>query len=118
MRKFSVQLILLILAVALWLPTGVSALPIPAGIGPWAVAVNPVTNKVYVANYNFIPGEVTVIDGATNVTKTVEAGYSPAAVAVNPVTNKIYVANFNGDSVTVIDGATDTVVATVSDALR
>ena len=36
---------------------------------------------------------VTVIDGATNHTTTVNAGTHPQAVAVNPVTNKIYVAN-------------------------
>ena len=35
---------------------------------PWAVAVNPVTNKIYVANYG--SNNVTVIDGATNATTT------------------------------------------------
>jgi len=33
------------------------------GFGPWAVAVNPVTNKVYVANSG--ANSVSVIDGAT-----------------------------------------------------
>jgi YVTN family beta-propeller protein len=96
------------LMLSVQLPTGAVALTtFPAGVGPWAVAVNPVTNKVYVANYNFYPGEVTVIDRGTSTAVNVAAGYSPAAVAVNPVTNKIYVANFNGNSVTVIDGATN-----------
>src|SRR5713101_1730527 len=68
---------------------------IPAGANPLAAAVNPVTNKIYVANKN--SNNVTVIDGA-NPTKTpppppVPAGTNPAGVAVNPVTNKIYVAN-------------------------
>ena len=54
------------------------------------MAVNPVTNKIYVANDG--SSNVTVIDGATNSTTTVAAG-NPYAVAVNPVTNKIYVAN-------------------------
>jgi len=35
---------------------------------PYAVAVNPVTNKVYVVNYG--SSTVTVIDGATNGTTT------------------------------------------------
>ena len=35
-------------------------------------------------------------------------------MAVNPVTNKIYVANYDGNNVTVIDGASDTVTATVA----
>ena len=55
------------------------------------MAVNPVTNKIYVANYG--SDNVTVIDGATNATTTVTAWTTPSAVAVNPVTNKIYVAN-------------------------
>ena len=61
------------------------------GAIPLAVAVNPVTNKIYVANEN--SNNVTVIDGATNTTTTVAVGTFPIAVAVNPVTNQIYVAN-------------------------
>src|SRR5207244_4138226 len=75
-----------------------------AGTSPFAVAVNPVTNKIYVANFS---GDVTVIDGASNNTSTVTAGTGPFAVAVNPVTNKIYVANVSSNDVTVIDGATN-----------
>jgi YVTN family beta-propeller protein len=78
---------------------------VATGDCPFAVAVNPVTNKIYVAN--FYGDNVTVIDGATNETQTVAAGTNPRAVAVNPVTNKIYVANYGSDSVTVIDGATN-----------
>lgn len=47
------------------------------------------------------------------VVATVPAGTSPFAVAVNPATNRIYVANINSNNVTVIDGATDTVAATI-----
>ena len=78
---------------------------VTAGTVPFAVAVNPVTNKIYVANNS--SNDVTVIDGATNTTSTVTAGTGPTAVAVNPVTNKIYVANLNSNNVTVIDGATN-----------
>ncbi len=85
-------------------------------------SINPVTNKIYVANGcgNALPcgsstGSVTVIDGATNNTATVSVGYYPAEAVVNPVTNKIYVANNCGNdpncsspgTVTVIDGATN-----------
>src|SRR5712664_1724176 len=91
--------------------TGVAT--IGAGTNPFAAAVNPVTNKIYVTNKG--SNNVTVIDGATNTTTTVAAGTTPAGVAVNPVTNKIYVANaFNNNvtvidgNVTVIDGATNT----------
>src|SRR5713226_2011332 len=89
---------------------------IPAGANPLAAAVNPVTNKIYVANQG--SNNVTVIDGA-NPTKTpppppVPAGTNPAGVAVNPVTNKIYVANQGSNNVTVIDGATNA-TTTVTD---
>ncbi|MDQ3180763.1 MAG: YncE family protein, partial [Acidobacteriota bacterium] len=85
---------------------------VPAGSGPNAVAVNPVTNKIYVANSG--SGNVTVIDGTNNSTTTVAAGSTPVAVAINSVTNKIYVANADSNNVTVIDGtnnSTQTVAA-------
>ncbi len=87
---------------------------ISVGTAPEAVAVNHVTNKIYLANY--LSANVTVIDGTTNSPTTVQAALHPVAVAVNEATNKIYVANAgfggpfgNGDrgSVTVIDGATN-----------
>jgi YVTN family beta-propeller protein len=84
---------------------------ITAGVGP--LAVNSVTNKIYVPNH--ASNVVNVIDGAGGtVTVTVPEGTGPAAVAVNPVTNKIYVANNDSNNVTVIDGVSDTVTATVS----
>jgi YVTN family beta-propeller protein len=82
---------------------------------PVAVAVNPLTNKVYVANRD--SNNVTVIDGATNNTTTVAVGIQPFAVAVNPLTNKIYVANAAGGSVTVIDGATNNTTTVAVGAL-
>jgi YVTN family beta-propeller protein len=99
------------------------------GVSPNAVAVNSLTNKIYVVNNcgNDLTcasnGTVTVIDGSTNnVTATVTVGSNPYGVAVNSVTNKIYVANICGGdpscqtysgTVAVIDGATSTVAATV-----
>lgn len=76
-----------------------------AGTAPYAVGVNPVTNKIYVVNNS--SNNVTVIDGATNATATVAVGTRPLAVAVNPVTNNIYVANFNSNNVTIINGTTN-----------
>ena len=49
-----------------------STTTVGAGSNPIAVAVNPVTNKIYVANYS--SNTVTVIDGATNSTATVSVG--------------------------------------------
>lgn len=48
---------------------------ISVGPFPGAVAVNPVTNKIYVANIG--SADVTVIDGNNNSTTTVVAGSAP-----------------------------------------
>jgi DNA-binding beta-propeller fold protein YncE len=100
------------------------------GLNSASIAVNSVTNKIYVANnalgifgVGTNPGNVTVIDGATNSTTTVTDpnAFTPVAVAVNPVTNKIYVANegdypgSNHGNVTVIDGTTNS-VTTLTDS--
>ena len=68
------------------------------------IAVNPVTNVIYVANYG--SDTVSVIDGTTNATTTIPVGKRPGHIAVNPVTNKIYVSHEFSGSVTVLDGAT------------
>ncbi len=79
---------------------------------PWDLAVNPVTNKIYVESGPgyYTSDDILVIDGATNtITTTVTDpnASGPYHFAVNSVTNKIYVANSNSDNVTVIDGATN-----------
>ena len=94
------------------------------GLLTYSVALNPVTNKIYVVNNDFLgsnqQGNVTVIDGATKTTSTVTDpnAITPNSVAVNPATNKIYVANIgngtNRGNITVIDGATNT-TTTVTD---
>ena len=84
---------------------------VAVGSNPHVVALNPVTNKIYVAN----SVSISVIDGTNPAAPpvTVTAGVNPTAIAVNPVTNKVYVANSSTNNVTVIDGATNTVVTTV-----
>jgi YVTN family beta-propeller protein len=85
---------------------------VPVGTLPLAVAANPITNKIYVANFS--SDNVTVIDGATNTATTVNAsGNEPVALAVNPLTNKIYVVNAASSTVTVIDGATNATTSIV-----
>ena len=75
-----------------------------------AIAINPVTNKVYAAGRG-----VTVIDGTTDtVEQTIlELVGGFQSVAVNPMTNIIYAANTDISSLTVINGATNQVTATV-----
>jgi DNA-binding beta-propeller fold protein YncE len=108
------------LAVGLWLAWPAWAWPqsitatLVLSADPHAVAINKATNKIYVASGTTKQTSlVTIIDGTTHATMTVQVGMWPLAVAVNETTNKIYVANY-GDlplgipgSITVIDGATN-----------
>ncbi|HYV52443.1 MAG TPA: YncE family protein, partial [Candidatus Eisenbacteria bacterium] len=76
---------------------------IHVGKSPSSIAVNPITNTIYVThNYN---DEVTVIEAGTNKNETyhVGAGSIPFAIAVNPITNKIYVAEKGLNNMTEID---------------
>ncbi len=81
-----------------------STTTIATGFGPGAVAIDPIANRIFVANR--ADDSVTVIDGATRSAQSVVVGDDPAAIAVNPATGRAYTANHLGDSVTVIDGAT------------
>jgi YVTN family beta-propeller protein len=89
--------------------------------------INLVTNKVYVVNNGNGQGTtMSVIDGNTDTNiATVTVGNYPQGAAVNPVTNTIYVTNYCGNqggcnvnpvpgTVSVIDGATNTVTHTVT----
>ena len=86
------------------LPTAVATVPV--GTQPVAVALNPATGKVYVANSG--SANVTVFDPATQTSTAVSVGQTPSGIAVNSITNRIYVANNGSNDVTVIDGAKDT----------
>jgi YVTN family beta-propeller protein len=95
---------------------------IPVGARPFGVAANPVTNKVYVASWH--TNSLWVIDGArdTVIKRLPVREPGPWGVAVNTVTNRIYVGSVGGGqnlggSVSVIDGATDSLI-TVIDAGR
>ncbi len=100
-----------ILSILLAATTAAQTITATVNVGshPIVAAVNPITNKIYVANQD--DGTVTVIDGATNQTQTVQVGMGPTSVAVNPVTNKIYVANSEDGTFSEIDGATNTQVS-------
>ena len=90
-----------------------SVTPVTVGADPYAFGVNPTTNEIYVPNLN--SDYVSVIDGATNNVVNVTVGMSQYDVGVNPTTNRIYVASAGSNNhVSVINGATDMVVATVA----
>lgn len=68
-----------------------------SGITPFDIAVNPVTNHIYVTNR--FGDTVSIIDTLTNALITVIPVVNPGAIAVNTVTNKIYVANLGVNTV-------------------
>jgi hypothetical protein len=78
---------------------------VPVDLNPGALAVNPVTNKIYITHSR--PANVTVLDGATDDTTHVAVGQDLGAMVVNSVTNKVYVVTSRNKRVMVIDGATN-----------
>lgn len=91
---------------------GIGRVVVPGLDFPTGVAVNPITNRVYVASRN--NDRLMVLDGATNeVIDIIPVGDEPFGVAVNPVTNKIYVSTFEGGELYVIYGPTNRVIGVV-----
>jgi DNA-binding beta-propeller fold protein YncE len=100
--------------------TGCGQTPAMVTVGddPRGLAVDPVTDTVYVANHaeGDFPGSVSVINGATcngtnhtgcgQTTATAAAGFGAAGVAVDTGTHHVYVTNDEDTSVSVINGAT------------
>ena len=91
---------------------------VTVGFQPHGIAVNPVTDLIYVTNT--ASNSVSVIDGKTNrIIDTILIGNRNLAddfeftshVAVNPKTNKVYVSNIDADTITVIDGKTDRILS-------
>jgi YVTN family beta-propeller protein len=94
------------------LAVGFAPLAIPVGFYPVGTAVNPQTNRIYVANSG--NDSVSVLDGASNtLVSTVPVGRLPCAAGVNPMTNRVYISSVNSNDVSVIDGVTNAVMATV-----
>jgi YVTN family beta-propeller protein len=77
-----------------------------------AIAVNPVSNKIYVAGVNSGDGTVSVIDGTSNTATPVAVAGSPSALAVAAATNKIYVTD-SYHYLVMIDGVDDSVAGSV-----
>lgn len=83
--------------------------PLPS-LGTGAV-FDPVNGRVYVA----IPDSdlVVAVDPVAKTFVRIPVGSNPVTVTVNPVTNRVYVVNQGSFNVSVIDGATQSVITTV-----
>ncbi|TEU14375.1 MAG: YncE family protein, partial [Anaerolineales bacterium] len=67
---------------------------LPAGLFPFAIDVDPSSNRIYVASRR---SKLWVIDGTTNsVDASIALDHSPIALAVNPDAGRVYVADFEG----------------------
>src|SRR4051812_31122490 len=72
----------------------------PGGIRPNAVAVQPGTNRIFVASFE--SDNILIVDGTTGtVTKSIPVGRQPLAFGVDPQANRVYVANRQGNSISV-----------------
>ena len=102
----------------------VIAPPLNVGNWPVGVAVNPAGTRVYVANWGLDLAQndyrVSVIDTATNAVSTIQVGTAtppvgvdPAGVAVAPGGGHVYVTHAGSDEVSVIETATNTVIARI-----
>lgn len=77
------------------------------------VAVNRTTGIAYATGGTVNANTVTAFDGRTlRTTATITVGASPVGVAIDETANRIYVANQQSGTISVIDGATNAVVAT------
>lgn len=83
---------------------------VQVGVGPWAVAVNPDTNRVYVGNY--YKDTVSVIDTLTHRVVATFWARTPASITVDRETGRVYVGADAG--VVVIDGHEDRVLSRVT----
>jgi YVTN family beta-propeller protein len=78
------------------------------------VAVNPITERAYVTNEDFAPSTVGVVDiEHFTVVTNVPVGNNPFGVALDEFSRIVFVTNLNDQTVSVINGRRNRVVATV-----
>ena len=73
------------------------------------LAVNPLTNTLYVSTYS--SDTISVIDGSSNeIVRSIKVGNQPNNIAVNPLTNTLYVSTYSSDIISVIDGSSNEII--------
>jgi YVTN family beta-propeller protein len=78
---------------------------------PRAIVFSPATRKVYAVDTDF--GAVQIYSDGSKQAHRVPVGADPVSIAVNPANGRVYVANAGDGTVTILDGSSDAVVATV-----
>ena len=81
-------------------------------INPRAIVFSPATRKVYAVATDL--GAVQIYSEGSKQAHRVPVGAEPVSIAVNPANGRAYIANAGDGTVTVLDGNSDAVVATVS----
>ncbi len=83
------------------------------GDDPSGIDVNTLTNKVYVANWN--SNDIAVRSGSdgSQVHPNIFSPGNPYRVAVSEHLNRVYVTNNIANQVTVLEGVSDTIMATI-----
>ena len=84
----------------------------PVGTLPGAIAFDPATGRLYVANTASNPGVVSVIDPALNQVTTLATSGTPTSLALDAVHRRLYVPNASR-TVDVFDLTTTSIIATL-----
>jgi YVTN family beta-propeller protein len=87
---------------------------LPAPVGLFVLAVATVSALVAGAALMGVPAAQAAAGTSPYTTLSVQVGFGPYGVAVNEATDTVYVANHRSSTVSVIDGATNTVTATAN----
>ena len=94
---------------------------VTVGNNPESIAVDLITNKLYVSNIN--SNTVSVIDYLRDsqepvfvgkLVKNITGFEDPLRVAVDPIINNVYVINRNNDTISVIDGSTYNIIGNIA----
>ncbi len=76
------------------------------------MALNPATGKFYAAEP--ARGTIAVFDPRAHATAHIKTGGEPLALAVNSKTNRIYAVNHGSGTLSIIDGANDSILKTIN----
>ncbi|MBK8969016.1 MAG: beta-propeller fold lactonase family protein [Lewinellaceae bacterium] len=89
---------------------------LPLSITPRGIVVHPDGSRIYVSQADILGTGVSVIDAGSNTLITTipfPVGKGAEGIAISPDGSWLYVANQSSDEVTVIETATNTIVATI-----